>query len=58
MVDGDGQHTAEVVEMTQRLRNYGVDDYARAKDLCAEKLRAWGYYDKGRAVAMPHWHQF
>jgi len=30
--------------MTQRLRNYGVDDYARAKDLCAEKLRAWGYY--------------
>ena len=46
MVDGC-QRTAEVVEMTQRLRNYGVDDYARAKDLCAEKLRAWGYYDKG-----------
>ena len=41
--------------MTQRLRNYGVDDYARAKDLCAEKLRAWGYYDyhTRRAVAMP-----
>jgi hypothetical protein len=53
VVDGDGQRTAEVVEMTQRLRNYGVDDYARAKDLYAEKLRAWGYYDKGRAVAMP-----
>jgi DNA-binding transcriptional ArsR family regulator len=39
--------------MTQRLRNYGVDAYAREKDLCAEKLRAWGYYDKGQAVAMP-----
>jgi DNA-binding transcriptional ArsR family regulator len=47
------QRTAEVVEMTQRLRNYGVDAYAREKDLCAEKLRAWGYYDKGQAVAMP-----
>ena len=44
--------------MTRATRYYGVDDYARAKDLCAEKLRAWGYYDKGRAVAMPHWHQF
>jgi KaiC/GvpD/RAD55 family RecA-like ATPase len=54
VVDGC-QRTAEVVEMTQRLRNYGVDDYARAKDLCAEKLRAWGYYDyhTRRAVAMP-----
>jgi DNA-binding transcriptional ArsR family regulator len=47
------QRTAEVVEMTQRLRNYGVDAYAREKDLCAEKLRAWGYYDKEQAVAMP-----
>jgi hypothetical protein len=37
-----------VVEMTQPLRNY-----AQAKQLDAEKLRAWGYYDKGRAVAMP-----
>jgi predicted transcriptional regulator len=52
VVDGC-QRTAEVVEMTQRLRNYGVDAYAREKDLCAEKLRAWGYYDKGQAVAMP-----
>ena len=34
--------------MTQPLRNY-----AQAKQLDAEKLRAWGYYDKGRAVAMP-----
>jgi KaiC/GvpD/RAD55 family RecA-like ATPase len=52
VVDGC-QRTAEVVEMTRATRYYGVDDYARAKDLCAEKLRAWGYYDKGRAVAMP-----
>jgi DNA-binding transcriptional ArsR family regulator len=52
VVDGC-QRTAEVVEMTQRLRNYGVDAYAREKDLCAEKLRAWGYYDKGQAIAMP-----
>ena len=34
--------------MTQPLRNY-----AQAKQLDAEKLRAWGYYDKGRAVAIP-----
>jgi hypothetical protein len=52
VVDGC-QRTAEVVEMTQRLRNYGVDAYAREKDFHAEKLRAWGYYDKEQAVAMP-----
>jgi KaiC/GvpD/RAD55 family RecA-like ATPase len=55
VVDGDGQRTAEVGEMTRATRYYGVDDYARAKDLYAEKLRAWGYYDyhTRRAVAMP-----
>jgi KaiC/GvpD/RAD55 family RecA-like ATPase len=54
VVDGC-QRTAEVGEMTRATRYYGVDDYAREKDLCAEKLRAWGYYDyhTRRAVAMP-----
>jgi len=45
----------ETRETAKPFRNFGIDEYARAKGLDAERLRAWGLTDlQGGGVEIPY----